>query len=404
MAEATAEATGASDNESSNMGDDGEEWHSFHSMEEWQNSAAGPTPEHKQLPDGFAAGFTTRFEHGSVPDYTYPGDYLTSWHLQDELVEKLGRGTALFGFTCKTGAQLDANERHLLGIAINKTCFEDEERDNGCPVINCTSLSEQEQGMTFMIARTMYVLPGVSLDAIQLDDFVTAAYHQNCQPAGTKVWDDCKARGDINTFRITKPIIPYIFKMTIQFRCSMFSDEELHELAPLFGGLRVDKAVLLERTKRNIQSQDMTKKSKSILLFHRLPGRQGLMAGTVSFIINSSLPRMFASIIDRVGSLGTAEAAETASKTRKYLDTVTQRLQDPFPAPPPPPAPREERRDEPAAASLPAQPPSVSSVPLSPPECLHAKAVIRRSRIRPPGCSDESQYALRSRVTCVPDS
>ncbi|KAJ9444899.1 aspartate aminotransferase [Diplonema papillatum] len=245
--------------------------------------------------------------------FTYTSAVVNTWHLDEGVMEKLNDGNALFGFSCKVGDQISNHERDLYRLVINRTCFEDESTENNVPFINMDDMHENKD-VTFFLNSAIYVFPLMTLDDIDYDTFVTPEYHVNCQPAhSTKVWMDCAERGDVDTFRITKTIIPWVFKMTIQFRCSLVPEKDLHELSPLLDGLEVHRAILLERTKREKRARpDMTRKCKSIIVYHQLPGGHGLLVANYSFIINSSIPRFLTGLLDRLGSLGADEVAVTA--------------------------------------------------------------------------------------------
>eukprot|EP01059_Diplonema_ambulator_P032956 TRINITY_DN6693_c0_g1_i2.p1 TRINITY_DN6693_c0_g1~~TRINITY_DN6693_c0_g1_i2.p1 ORF type:complete len:373 (+),score=38.76 TRINITY_DN6693_c0_g1_i2:54-1172(+) len=337
---------------------------SFHSMEEWKDDDDELVVPEKPLDLGkkFCLGFKGKKR---MAPYQYKSGLLTSWNLNDTVRTKLEEGYALFGFSCKVGSQLSPEEKRIFSLGINLTDFNDETTENAVQHIDMNNLeASQASDATFFLTRALYLLPRIELDTISLDSFITPEYHRACQVSTTKVWDDCVERGDPTTFRITKTLIPWVFKMTVQFRCSLIPEDQLSKLNPLLNGLQVHKAILMERTKRDKTSIDMTKKCKSILLFHELPENRGLLCANPSFIVNSSIPKFLAVIMDKVGSMGAAEVAETATKSRLWWARQ-------------------------ASPNGKAKPVEVPASPLCSP---------RSYRIRAPGCTDSSKYAKRTMV------
>eukprot|EP01064_Diplonema_japonicum_P026378 TRINITY_DN37799_c0_g1_i1.p1 TRINITY_DN37799_c0_g1~~TRINITY_DN37799_c0_g1_i1.p1 ORF type:complete len:368 (+),score=37.08 TRINITY_DN37799_c0_g1_i1:55-1158(+) len=328
---------------------------SFHSMEEWLEEDNALAPENA---GSMGKKLSSRFKGKRRADFAFKSGLLNSWNLDESVRDKLEEGFALFGFSCKAGTNLTTEEIRLFSLAINKTAFNDEELENKALKIDMKNLGTMRNAIYFL-TRALYILPCVDIDKITLETFVTPEYHKACQISSTKVWDDCKARGDYDTFRITKPVIPWVFKMTVQFRCSEIAEEDLNDLRPLLNGLQVHKALLLERTKRDKGSVDMTKKCKSLLIFHRLPDDRGVLCSNPTFIINTSIPKFLASIMDKVGSIGAAEVAESATKSRLFW--IDHQLQE---------KKRSEKQDR-------------------------VLKNVKTFRIRVPGCTDETQYGSR---------
>eukprot|EP01063_Lacrimia_lanifica_P011915 TRINITY_DN18583_c0_g1_i1.p1 TRINITY_DN18583_c0_g1~~TRINITY_DN18583_c0_g1_i1.p1 ORF type:complete len:467 (+),score=129.03 TRINITY_DN18583_c0_g1_i1:45-1445(+) len=379
--------------------------------------AAAQAHQYTPLPDDFGKAFAKRLR--ATDDFTYTGGTYNSWSIaQESVLSRLEKGAALFGFACKQGTQLSQEERAMCNLIINKSAFDDEVEACRVPKIDCSNLTPDQKGMTFLLVRSVYLAPNVHPDVINLDRFVTPEYHRACQPDGTKVWSDCVAKGDLNTFRITKPIIPLIFKMTVQFRCSEIKKADLPAISQLWGGVRVDRGILLERTKRDLSKGDMTKKCKSLILYHGLPDNRGTVVSVMSFIVNSQLPRVVASLLDKVGSMGTAECIETASKTRRYLGRLQERLLAeghrfaPVPAALAPSHLSTSSQGSQGLTSSTTPSPSVSlngaehDVPdmsaAAPTASVPAPREVRRPsartvrRIRPPGCTDPRMYSTRT--------
>ena len=272
------------------------------------------------------------FESVQVLSSRFPSDFCTSelstslpkpsdnWELSHSDIKNLSSGDTIFMFTCKTGSRLTQFERSALSVFINMVSRGNHE---SCDKVNM-HIDNDVHACTFFIIRAVYVLPAVSLSDITIRLLSSVAYHTACQPGKSKVWSDCLSFGDYDTFRITKPIVPVIFSMTIQFKCSLVPESLLEELSTLTDGIPVHKAVLMERTKRN-NKPDMTKSCKSLLCYHQLPDNRGVIVFNVTGIANSTVPGILASIIDRLGSVGSKEAAETAAKTRSYLSTLSKK-------------------------------------------------------------------------------
>ena len=258
-----------------------------------------------------------------------------------------------------------------------------------------------------MLTSCSYIIPFIDVDTLTLDTFVTSQYHKSCQPPATRIWDDCHGRGDLQTFRITKPIIPWVFKMTIQFHCSEVPKDRLEKFSCLMGGLRPDRAILMERTKRDKRHSDMTKKCKSVLLLHKLKGDDaGCLIVNASFIANSKIPQIMAPIIDRVGKIGTEEVTVTASRTRRYLTQAHQKNKEKAAAAAATAAADGAAQDRASPDAAPAAEGASVTSPLSPSPVSPAGSPATssasgsggkvRRRIRPPGCTDETMYAFRA--------
>mmetsp|Transcript_29002 Transcript_29002/g.43010 ORF Transcript_29002/g.43010 Transcript_29002/m.43010 type:complete len:331 (-) Transcript_29002:285-1277(-) len=230
-------------------------------------------------------------------------------------LENLEKGGVLFSFTCKQ--KLDAYETEMMDCCINLSCFENESSENYVPHINIHD-DDDVMKYTFLLTRCAYILPkGIDLDVLACPKFMAKSkYHEACEPFGTVVWDDGKT--DENTFRITKPIIPHVYSITIQFRVSRVKEVMLERLSRLVG-TKVHFGLLLERTKRSKPpKEDSTRKAKSLLLYTKLSDGS-LLVSHITLLVQSSLPTVIERILNKVGTMGLAEAHETAVNTRRYL-------------------------------------------------------------------------------------
>jgi hypothetical protein len=220
------------------------------------------------------------------------------------------RGGVMFSFSCTDSP--DPYEVELAMSVINRTCFDDEAKENYVPHVTKEKLSDY----TVVIARSCYLLPEVDLQFVCDPALMSSVRYQTaCEPAGTRIWEE----GDeLNSFRITKTVIPLIFSVTIQFRISVLKPDDIRELSS-FLGIRVDGGLLLERTKRHKPPKiDRTVKAKSVLLYTKVP--HGLFLSHLTVILQSSIPALVSRVVHRFGSMGLAEVLETAAKTRSYLE------------------------------------------------------------------------------------
>eukprot|EP00756_Hemistasia_phaeocysticola_P053909 Hpha_TRINITY_DN29855_c0_g1::TRINITY_DN29855_c0_g1_i1::g.2945::m.2945 len=239
-----------------------------------------------------------------------PCRHVTRWWLRRDELDAVLEGECLFTLLALTAGVGEEWKvcRTLLGMSY----FEDEVTDNGMVPL---PLDEPEllKGYLIILSRAVYVLPGVTLQSLPLEMYSSIPYHKDCQPGNPRVWEDCT---EPNTFRITKRLF-IGYSMCVQFRCSEIALEYLPDLNVLTGGLRVHRAILMERTKRTRGKQDNTKACKSILLYHQLRDG-GVVCVNTTAVISFSVPGA-SMLVNRFGSMGTAEVSETALRTRAYL-------------------------------------------------------------------------------------
>lgn len=187
-------------------------------------------------------------------------DYYNS----EERLDWLEEGGVLFSFSCRTW--LDPLEEKMVQLIANLSSFDDETTDNYVPHFDAKNPSDMAR-YTFVLQRSAYLLPGVPLSVLTPELLSSVDYHKACQPTGTRIWDD---KNEPNTFRMTRPIIPRLYYITIQFKVSRLGRDDLDALSKVFG-LRIDVGLLMERTKRHVPpKQDATAKAKSVLLVRPL--------------------------------------------------------------------------------------------------------------------------------------
>jgi hypothetical protein len=159
------------------------------------------------------------------------------------------------------------------------------------------------------------LLPGGQDDILELltpQRLASIEYQKACQVHGTFLWQDVT---EPDTFRMTKPILKFVYSITVQFRVSALSQDTLEKLSRLVGA-PLHHGLLLERTKRR-HRPDRTIKAKSILLYSKVQG--GILVQHLTIVVQSSLPLIIQQVIHRFGGWGIAETFETCQRTRQYL-------------------------------------------------------------------------------------
>jgi hypothetical protein len=227
--------------------------------------------------------------------------------------EHLTKGNSYFGFLCKTGAKLGEHDTVQFETIANLTGFEDELRDNGAPRLDARDLTEMAK-YTVIMVKAMYVLPGFDLSNMTRTVMASLEYQRSCQPGNPKFWDDCTEPW---TFRETKPLIRFVYSLVIQLRVHEITDLATLQSFRTLDGMVPEKAMLLERTKRDKNKADSTLKCKSLLLYYRIPG--GTLVTNATVVVNTSIPGVVAALVNNFGSSGAAEVGDTAVMTREYL-------------------------------------------------------------------------------------
>jgi len=260
------------------------------------------------FPPDFCAGITVKSRAKAIGEHSYSKHF--DW-LKD--------GGCLFSLSCNIGTALRPWDKRIVASAVNLSCFADELEENGVEPIDMHAESDLRKHI-FLLTKASYALPGVTLSELTVALLTTPEYHRRCQPTSSVIWEPGQSgwAGEVDTFRFTKTLVSFVLKITIQFRVSELDPSIYPSLLPLCDGLRIDKALLLERTKRNKQVSDATKKAKSILLYHNCEGT-GVICTNVTVIVNTSLPTIAARVLDMFGSRGAGEVATTAERTRQFF-------------------------------------------------------------------------------------
>lgn len=232
-------------------------------------------------------------------------------------VAALNQGRTLFAFESCVGTGLTETLKSMLESRINISGFANEEKENASIPIDVRDPAQASK-YTFLITKVAYMLPGISLSDITPELFGFPDYHEACQPGNPVIWRDCT---DPTTFRITKTIIPYVFKITIQLKASTVevppaakAKVEQNEKRP------IDKLLVLERTKRNLAVVDMTYKCKSYMAYNAVKG--GVYVSHVTIVLNTMIPTYGTWILNNMSSFGSKESYQTAELTRKNLPGV----------------------------------------------------------------------------------
>eukprot|EP01062_Namystynia_karyoxenos_P043257 TRINITY_DN3167_c0_g1_i2.p1 TRINITY_DN3167_c0_g1~~TRINITY_DN3167_c0_g1_i2.p1 ORF type:complete len:606 (+),score=147.62 TRINITY_DN3167_c0_g1_i2:88-1818(+) len=247
-----------------------------------------------------------------------------------ENMDWLKNGGALFYFTFLKGTSAKQSDLDLSARLFQLTAFEDESAPppvgNNAPHID-PNQPDQRSRFTFVINKATYCIaasPRWSFEDIT-PQLIASHFYQRCvQPSDTDVVvvEDERAAGfqwHPNTFRIRKPIIPGVFKFTCQFRVTELSPAQCRDLSPLLcDGMRVDRGLLLERTKRDPMKTDMIAKGKSVLLYHRLAGG-GVLVTNITTGVATKVPWIISTIVDKLSFLSAKDVTETVNLTRAFF-------------------------------------------------------------------------------------
>lgn len=225
----------------------------------------------------------------------------------------LNSGAAFYRFVSKPCDQLDASSLEILDMFANVSSFANETVENNVPYLNCRDRADLSKYVV-ILAKAMYVLPGVRLATINKELLASLDYQRNCQAGETRFHDDVTTPF---TFRQTKTIVKFLFSLVIQMKVSEITDPEALNRFKQFDGLIPAKVILLERTKKNSAKVDSTAKCKSLLLYY--PINDGVLVSHATIVLNTSLPTMVSKILHTFGGQGAKENADAVRNTRRYL-------------------------------------------------------------------------------------
>lgn len=250
-----------------------------------------------------------------------------SWHIYEDKrnIERLNKGDSLFAFACSVGGEngnFTDNEKKIIAAHVNLSAFADEEGENNVPPLDIYS-DEQASEYTIVMVRAAYLIKDVEPSDFIPEMYGIPDYHANCQPGNVGVDEEVP---DDTTFRIQKTLIPMIWKMTLQLKCSQIDPMFCEKLAALDGGIPIDNAICMERTKRDKTVLDATRKIKSILAF--TPVKAGVLVQMTTIVCNTFISSYASKIIQNLGSYGSAEVAETATLARQHIQKYIKQAKD----------------------------------------------------------------------------
>eukprot|EP01062_Namystynia_karyoxenos_P058649 TRINITY_DN50162_c0_g1_i1.p1 TRINITY_DN50162_c0_g1~~TRINITY_DN50162_c0_g1_i1.p1 ORF type:complete len:414 (+),score=100.79 TRINITY_DN50162_c0_g1_i1:97-1242(+) len=244
--------------------------------------------------------------------------YITDWDFfaADRNLEHLRNGGVLFNFTCCDGSALPGHKAAALAQVINRSVFANEVEENNVPHLNMSSKAVLNDHI-FVLQKSAYLLPPpLSGKDLTLKILSDPDFRRRTEPGDPKIWDDCK---EPDTYRMTKKIIPLVYKITVQFRLSELPADTLPEIAQaLTPGVMPNRAVLFERTKRDKKKTDALKKMKMMHLYKDLPDG-GVLLVSVGCLVLSSLPKVLSGLVSRIGQLSGKDYADTATNIRREL-------------------------------------------------------------------------------------
>eukprot|EP01061_Rhynchopus_euleeides_P047207 TRINITY_DN935_c0_g1_i1.p1 TRINITY_DN935_c0_g1~~TRINITY_DN935_c0_g1_i1.p1 ORF type:complete len:638 (+),score=181.87 TRINITY_DN935_c0_g1_i1:246-2159(+) len=272
--------------------------------------------EEAEAPAGPVCTFDFPPDFGSDVPVESKAKVVYTWNVLDDedSVKKIGLGGSTYYFTFLKGTHLTRHNLEMCSKLMNLTSFGNEAAENHVPFVD--PLSEHDMNdYIFMLNKAVYLLPPfVDMSMLTTSLLVDKDYQAKCQPGGPKIMDTTEA----DTFRFKKTIIWPVYSLTIQFKVSVVDPKHYPALSSLQEGLPVHHALLLERTKRNKMAEDLIRKAKSILLYHKTPGGT-ILVTNVTTAAATSVPAIVASVVDKLGSMGAKDVAETATRTRKYF-------------------------------------------------------------------------------------
>jgi hypothetical protein len=234
-------------------------------------------------------------------------------------VRLLRYGDAQFKFTCKVADQLETEELEQLSAVVNVSSFVDEEAENhGTPKVD-TSDPGQLALYTAILTKSSYVLPCVRAGAFNSALVGSLRYQKACQ-TGSPTFTEEKCDDAKRMFTFVRTLVPMVYWMTIQLKCSEVTDAASLKGLQTVEGIAPTKALLLERVRDpdDPSQNDSTVKVKSLLLFFDLPNGN-VFASNLTVVLNTSIPGVIAGIIGTFSKSGIAEAVQTCVQTRAFL-------------------------------------------------------------------------------------
>lgn len=237
-----------------------------------------------------------------------------SWMFLKEpgCAQRLSSGNGYFKFMSRALSECNTEDLDAIQPFVNVSSFRDEVVENNAPHVDVYNPEHQALYIA-LVVKAMYILPGVRFTDLTADLMSDLNYQKHCQPGDCKFFE-CE---EPNTFRQNKTIIKFVYTIVIQLKAGMITDPEELKKFNTVEGITPCRAILLERTKRNVQKTDSTAKCKSVLLYYQLDG--GVLLSHTTVVLNRSVPTIVAKVVNNFGGQGAKEAAETADLTRRFL-------------------------------------------------------------------------------------
>ena len=155
--------------------------------------------------------------------------------LDDANLAHLRGGGALYSCSCKEGSVMTDLQLRMAASFVNISSFDDELKENCVPYVD--PLSDDAKSYVYLLNKAMYLMPKkVRSEDLNSKVFSSVDFHKNCQPGKPKVWTDVQEH---HTFRLTKTVIPILFSVTFQLKCSAVPKEHYASLAVLCDNLPV---------------------------------------------------------------------------------------------------------------------------------------------------------------------
>eukprot|EP00457_Paulinella_chromatophora_P006314 gb/GEZN01006332.1/.p1 GENE.gb/GEZN01006332.1/~~gb/GEZN01006332.1/.p1 ORF type:complete len:426 (-),score=91.62 gb/GEZN01006332.1/:371-1648(-) len=234
-------------------------------------------------------------------------------------VNWLNQGNTFFRFLCISGSKIQPVDQEFVDKFVNLSEYKDEVKSNGVPHVNIFE-KEEASKYTLLLAKNSYLFPKVVLTDLSPELIASNDYQTHCVPGvpPTKIWGEKEyERANNRIFRLTRPLVPYLFNLTVQMQCSARRDESTLAQLSQVAGVPVKLAIVMERTKQDISHKDGTAKAKCVLMYSEVRG--GVLVTMVTCVLNTTIPSVVAPWLSSFGALGVKEAAQTAVLTRRYL-------------------------------------------------------------------------------------
>ena len=257
----------------------------------------------------------------TLPNVVEPSDPGASWDLLQSIpngVDALNAGDILFKFRASPSADLSDDDRRELATFVNLSQFHDEAKENCSAPLDPMDAKAME-GLTLIMVRMMSIYPNVTSRECNVD-VITSVDYQKSLVVGKETFETVNRP---RTFRKNKTVIPFVYSFIMQMTGSERADATYNRrFADVHCGMVPDRAVILERTKRNMAVVDSTVKSKSVNLYYDIPmpdGRKCTLMSHTSVILKSSMPSVLMKMLKSIGKTTAEEGRKQLLQSRKFL-------------------------------------------------------------------------------------